>query len=77
METPVTMRVLGQPKGTPWDRFVRLQRTMSKLAVGSYSQPRGVFLFRTHEEADQWTLKNRRYHAAPPPTATLPHLRVN
>lgn len=53
------MRVVGRLKATPWQRFVRLQKTAAKLARGK-GQPKGVFRFRTIQECEQWTANNRR-----------------
>jgi hypothetical protein len=64
MDTHAGMRVVGRLKGTPWERFVKLQRRAAKVSAGSYLQPRGVFCFSSHEEANEWTLQNRIYRAA-------------
>lgn len=50
------MKVVGTLKKTAWERFARLQRTVAKMP-GFVGQPRGVFKFRTHEEADAWKKK--------------------
>jgi hypothetical protein len=47
------MRVLGQLNKTPWQRFVRLQRTARELAKGK-GQPKGVFRFSSYEECATW-----------------------
>lgn len=70
MKTPRPMRVVGRPKGTPWERFVKLQRMTSELGAGSFSQPRTAKGFRSFEEADLWTWKHRTFRAARPPTVT-------
>jgi hypothetical protein len=52
------VRVVGKLKLSPWQRFVRLQRTAGKLTRGR-GQPKGVFRFKSHEEADRWTEAQR------------------
>jgi hypothetical protein len=52
------MKVVGRLKTTPWQRFVRLQRTAVKLSRGK-GQPKGVFRFATHEECEVWAAANR------------------
>jgi hypothetical protein len=59
METR-TMKVLGQLHKSPWQRFVRLQRTAAQLANGR-GQPKGVFRFSTHEACDAWTANLNRH----------------
>jgi hypothetical protein len=49
-----SMKVLGQLRKTPWQRFVRLQRSAARLAQGR-GQPKGVFKFASHEACDAWT----------------------
>jgi|GEM_PF-3213746 len=52
--------ILGEePKLTPWQRFVRLQRRARLLSRGKGFGP-GVFRFNSHEELREWTLKNRQ-----------------
>jgi hypothetical protein len=53
VETP-EIKVLGQLHKTPWQRFVRLQRTAARLARGR-GQPKGVFRFASNEACDAWT----------------------
>jgi hypothetical protein len=48
------MKVLGRLRQTPWQRFVRLQRTAARLARGR-GQPKGVFTFASHEACTAWT----------------------
>jgi len=48
------MKVVGQLRKTPWQRFARLQATAALLANGK-GRRKGVFRFATHEECDQWT----------------------
>ena len=48
------MKVVGQLRKTPWQRFVRLQTTAGLLAKGR-GQRKGVFRFASHEECAQWT----------------------
>ena len=50
----VPMRVVGQLRRTPWQRFIRLQRTAAKLAAGK-GQPKGVYRFSSYEECATWT----------------------
>jgi hypothetical protein len=52
------MRVVGKVKLSPWQRFAKLQRTASRLTRGR-GQPKGVFRFKSHEEADRWTETQR------------------
>jgi len=54
------MKILGQLHKTPWQRFVRLQRTAAKLALGR-GQPKGVFRFATNEACDTWTANLNRH----------------
>ena len=49
----------GEPKLTPWQRFVRLQRRARMLSLGKGFRP-GVYRFKSHEELHEWTLKNRQ-----------------
>lgn len=53
------IKVLGQLKKTPWQRFARLQRTAARLAKGR-GQPKGVFRFATNEACTQWTANLNR-----------------
>ena len=53
VETPA-IKVLGQLHKTPWQRFVRLQRTAAQLTKGR-GQPKGVFRFASNEACDAWT----------------------
>jgi hypothetical protein len=55
VETPA-IKVIGQLHKTPWQRFVRLQRTAAKLAQGR-GQPKGVFRFSSHAECNLWTIR--------------------
>lgn len=48
------MKVVGQLRKTPWQRFARLQATAALLAKGR-GQRKGVFRFASHEECAQWT----------------------
>lgn len=54
------MKVLGQLQKSPWQRFVRLQRTSAQLAKGR-GQPKGVFRFSSHEACDTWTANLNRH----------------
>jgi len=58
MENPKT-KTLGHLHKTPWQRFVRLQRTAEQLARGR-GQPKGVFRFSSHEECDAWAANLNR-----------------
>jgi hypothetical protein len=51
------MKSVGTLRKTPWQRFVRLQRT-ARLLGGTQGQPKGVFKFRSYEEAEQWKMKS-------------------
>jgi hypothetical protein len=53
------IKVIGQLKATPWQRFARLQRTAARLAQGR-GQPKGVFKFASHEECAAWTASLNR-----------------
>ena len=54
------VKVIGDLHKTPWQRFVRLQRTAARLAQGR-GQPKGVFRFSSHEACASWTANlNRR-----------------
>jgi hypothetical protein len=55
-----SMKILGKLTKTPWERFVRLQRTVAKLSRGR-GQPKGVFRFATHEACDAWTASLNRH----------------
>jgi hypothetical protein len=48
------IKVIGQLRKTPWERFARLQRTAARLTQGK-RQPKGVFRFSSHEACDAWT----------------------
>ena len=52
------LKVLGRQRLTAWQQFARLQRISTKLARGK-GQPKGVFLFASHEECDKWTASKR------------------
>jgi len=56
---PQSMKVVGQLKKTPWQRFVRLQATAALLSKGK-GQPKGVYRFASHEECEQWTASQRK-----------------
>lgn len=58
VKTP-DMKVVGQLRKTPWQRFVRLQATAALLAKGK-GQPKGIFRFASHEECAQWTASRSR-----------------
>jgi hypothetical protein len=58
VENPA-IKVLGQLRKTPWQRFARLQRTAATLARGR-GQPKGVFRFSSHEACDAWTANLNR-----------------
>jgi len=49
---PLTMKVVGQLRKTPWERFARLQATTALLTKGK-GQPKGVYRFASHEECEQ------------------------
>ncbi len=53
------MKVVGQLRKTPWQRFVRLQATAALLAKGK-GQPKGVYRFTSHEECAQWTVNQKK-----------------
>jgi hypothetical protein len=59
VETPA-IKVIGQLQKTPWQRFVRLQRTAARLAQGR-GQPKGVFRFATNEACETWTANLNRH----------------
>ncbi len=48
------VKVVGELRQTPWQRFVRLQATTALLAKGK-GQRKGVFRFRSHDECARWT----------------------
>ncbi len=54
-----SIKVVGQLRKTPWQRFARLQRTARQLAQGR-GQPKGVFCFVSNEECDRWTANLNR-----------------
>ena len=54
-----SIKVVGQLRKTPWQRFARLQRTAGQLAQGR-GQPKGVFCFVSNEECDRWTANLNR-----------------
>lgn len=54
-----TIKVLGQLHKTPWQRFVRLQRTAARLALGR-GQPKGIYKFATNEACTTWTANLNR-----------------
>jgi hypothetical protein len=58
VETP-EIKVLGQLRKTPWQRFARLQRTAARLAEGR-GQPKGVFKFSSNEACSTWTASLNR-----------------
>jgi hypothetical protein len=37
-----------------WERFDRLQRTVSLVLPPGAHPPKGVFAFKTHEDYEQW-----------------------
>ena len=51
---PALIKVVGELRKTPWQRFVRLQATAALLAKGK-GQRKGVFRFNSHEECARWT----------------------
>lgn len=52
-------KVIGKVNKTPWQRFVRIQRTAARLALGR-GQPKGIFRFATNEECSRWTANLNR-----------------
>jgi len=52
-------KVIGKLNKTPWQSFVRLQRTAARRALGR-GQPKGVFRFTTNEACSQWTANLNR-----------------
>ncbi|MCX6938839.1 MAG: hypothetical protein NTU80_13295 [Verrucomicrobia bacterium] len=55
----VPIKVVGQLRKTPWERFARLQRTTAQLTKGK-GQPKGVFRFSSNEACDTWTANLNR-----------------
>jgi hypothetical protein len=53
------MRIVGQLRQTPWQRFIRLQRTAAQLAAGK-GQPKGVYRFASYEECAAWAKCRKR-----------------
>jgi hypothetical protein len=47
------MRIVGSLLRTPWQRFIRLQRTSALLLAGK-GQPKGVYRFASYEECTAW-----------------------
>jgi hypothetical protein len=54
-----TIRILGQLRTTPWQRFEKVQRIAAKLAKGA-GQPKGVYRFASPEECTAWTSRKTR-----------------
>jgi len=54
------IKVVGQLRKSPWQRFARLQRSAARLAVGR-GQPKGVFRFASNEACDTWTANLNRH----------------
>jgi hypothetical protein len=52
------MRIVGRLRRTPWQRFIRLQRTSAQLAAGK-GQPKGVYRFASYEECTAWTTSRK------------------
>ena len=52
------MRIAGRLRRTPWQRFIRLQRTSAQLAAGK-GQPKGVYRFASYEECTAWTTSRK------------------
>jgi len=57
---PSAIKVVGQLRKSPWQRFARLQRSAARLAVGR-GQPKGVFRFASNEACDTWTANLNRH----------------
>jgi len=57
VQTP-PMRIVGRLRRTPWQRFIRLQRTSAQLSAGK-GQPKGVFRFASYEECTAWTTSQK------------------
>ncbi|WP_148101434.1 hypothetical protein [Geminisphaera colitermitum] len=53
METSGNIKVIGQLRSTPWQRFDKLQRTLAKFPRRN-AHPKGVYRFASHEDANQW-----------------------
>jgi len=53
------IKVIGELRKTPWQRFSRLQRTAARLAQGR-GQPKGVFKFASNEACTAWTANLNR-----------------
>jgi hypothetical protein len=53
---PEGIKILGQLRASPWQRFCKLQRTTAKLA-GRRGQPKGVYRFASYQECAEWTNK--------------------
>ncbi len=72
MQNELPMRIVGgKVPPSVWERFNRLQRTAEKL-VGQRRYPRGVFCFKTHEEADEWTMNYQIRKGNPPAQTSSP-----
>jgi hypothetical protein len=53
------LKIVGQLRKSPWQRFARLQRTAATLARGR-GQPKGVFRFASNEACTAWTANLNR-----------------
>jgi hypothetical protein len=53
------IKILGELRLTPWQRFARLQRTAARLARGR-GQPKGIFKFASNEACTAWTASLNR-----------------
>lgn len=53
------MKVVGRLQRSPWQRFIRVQRTAMKLAKGK-GQPKGVYRFSSYEECAAWEANLKR-----------------
>jgi hypothetical protein len=52
---------VGHPgPASPEEAHARLLRTARPITGGMTQYPRGVFRFKTHEEANEWTRKHIR-----------------
>jgi hypothetical protein len=64
-----SIKQIGVVRGDVWERFDRLQRTVSRLRPPS-GVSRGVYRFTTHAEQNEWEWTNRLKNLEPPANPT-------
>lgn len=74
LEDPAAARTIGRAGGslTSFEIAMKMQRQHNRLAAAARLPriPKGVYMFNSHEEADEWLMKIWTQPQPPTPAAT-------